>query len=113
MIVSSAIDPPSVVVIGASAGGVGALMTIIRALPADFPAPVVIVLHRTPTAESLLVEILARRSLLPVMDARAGEPLLPGVVYISRPDQHLSVTVPIGDIAATLARLVRQRRATI
>lgn len=91
MTVSSGIDLP-VVVIGASAGGVGALSTIVNALPADFPAPVVIVLHRTPTAESLLVEILARRSLLPVMDARAGEPLIPGVIYISRPDQHLSVT---------------------
>lgn len=92
MTVTSGIDPPSVVVIGASAGGVAALTTLVGALPADFPAPIVVVLHRTPTAESLLVEILARRSRLPVMDARSGERLMPGIIYISRPDQHLSVT---------------------
>lgn len=92
MPITPGIASPSVVVIGASAGGVTALTTLVGALPGDFPAPIVVVLHRTPTSESRIVEILGRRSFLPVMDARASEPLVAGVVYISRPDQHLTVT---------------------
>jgi two-component system chemotaxis response regulator CheB len=79
------------VVIGASAGGLEALTTLLSALPAGFPAAIVIVQHRTPDKPSLLEPILARRTRLTVTTAREKEVLAPGVVYVAAPDQHLTV----------------------
>lgn len=84
--------PPAVVVLMAtSAGGVRAVSTILHGLPKDFPAPIVIVLHRRPSHRSLLPTILGRQTTLPVVDAVAGETLEPGTVYIARADRHLTV----------------------
>ena len=64
-----------VVVIGASAGGVGALCSLIRTLPADFPAALFVALHLPPHSKSALPAILSRHGNLPavhpvVSDAR-------------------------------------------
>lgn len=83
---------PAVVVIVASAGGVTALMRLVSALPPDFPAAVVIVLHRPADYESHLISLLARRTVLPVEDALPGGAVEAGTVYVSRPDQHLLIT---------------------
>jgi two-component system chemotaxis response regulator CheB len=81
----------SVVVVGASAGGVEALQRFARALPADFGAPVLVVLHASPTGRSYLPEILTRAGSLPASHAVDGEPFLPGHIYIAPPDSHLVV----------------------
>jgi two-component system, chemotaxis family, CheB/CheR fusion protein len=52
----------SLVVIGASAGGIEALSTVLGALTVDFPAPIVIAQHLDPTRPSHLDAILARRT---------------------------------------------------
>jgi two-component system chemotaxis response regulator CheB len=82
-----------VIALAASAGGISALTQILGELHRDLPAAVVIVLHRSVAgSESLLAEILARASRLPVADAVEGAALRPGVVYIARPDLHLTVS---------------------
>jgi two-component system chemotaxis response regulator CheB len=55
-----------VVALAASAGGVEALSEILAALPADFPAAIVIVHHRTAQEPFQLPEILSRRTALRV-----------------------------------------------
>lgn len=80
-----------IVVVGASAGGVEALGALVRALPADFPAPVVIVLHIPGQHPSLLPRILARKAALPVLSAEEGERVQPGRVYVAPPDRHVLV----------------------
>src|SRR6266540_4574779 len=70
------------VVVGASAGGVEALSTLVSTLPADLAAPVVIAQHLDPTRTSHLGEILERRSTLPVRTVAGSERLMPGVVYV-------------------------------
>lgn len=79
------------IVLAASAGGIGALQTILSALPPWLPGAVVVVLHRPKSPESILARILARRSLLPVTTAKFGDAIRPGRVYIARPDLHLTV----------------------
>src|SRR3954453_20176075 len=81
----------TLVVIGASAGGVEALTRVIGELPADLPATVVVVLHVPPSGTSILADILDRHSPLAVMPAKNGSPLVPGRVYVAPPDNHVLV----------------------
>lgn len=80
-----------IIVIGASAGGVEALLTIARALPEDLPAAVFVVLHISPYARSVLPELLSRTGPLPAVHARNGETIQPGRIYVAPPDHHLLV----------------------
>lgn len=81
----------SLVVVAASAGGVEALKRLVRALPADLPATVLVALHLPAEARSYLPEILARVSRLPVAQADDDMALEPGLVLTARPDAHLVV----------------------
>ncbi|MGE0222390.1 MAG: chemotaxis protein CheB [Acetobacteraceae bacterium] len=76
-----------IIVMGASAGGLDPLRQILRALPADLPATVFIVLHMG--AKSHLAEILARDTALPVLRAESGLPIHSGHVYVAVPGCHL------------------------
>ncbi|HTK00461.1 MAG TPA: chemotaxis protein CheB [Bordetella sp.] len=79
------------VAVGASAGGVDAIGTLLEALPADFPAAIAIVLHVPPDRKSLLPELFAARCALPVREVEDKEFIVPGVVYIAAPDYHMLV----------------------
>ncbi|HZS91056.1 MAG TPA: chemotaxis protein CheB [Chloroflexota bacterium] len=79
------------VVIGASAGGVEALSTLVSTLPRDFSAPIVIAQHLDPQHPSYLGDILARRSTLPVRVVTDSAPLEPGVVYVVPANRHVEI----------------------
>jgi two-component system chemotaxis response regulator CheB len=81
------------VVIGASAGGVDALLALTRALPPGFPVPVLVVLHRPARSASgaSLAALLARTCALDVADAWDHQPLRAGQVVLAPPDYHLLV----------------------
>ena len=81
----------NLVVMGASAGGVEALTTLARGLPEDLDAAVCVVLHLPAAIESRLAEILSRAGPLPAIQARGGEQLLPGRIYVAPPGRHLTV----------------------
>lgn len=85
--------PPRIeaVVIGASAGGVAALLQLLPGLPAAYPLPIVVVLHLPAQHESRLAEVLQFRVALAVREARDKEPLAAGTVYIAPADHHLSI----------------------
>ncbi len=80
-----------VVALASSAGGLEALSQVLTALPADFPAALVVVQHLDPRHRSLMAEILSRRTALRVQQAQAGDSLTPGTVYIAPPNRHLLV----------------------
>jgi two-component system chemotaxis response regulator CheB len=80
-----------VVVVGASAGGVEALTRLVRDLPADLDAAVVVVLHIPTRSASVLASILGRASALPTRTAENGDLLERGVIYVAPPDRHVLV----------------------
>ena len=80
-----------IIAIAASAGGLKAISAILAALPADFPAAIVVVQHLSPHQPSQMAEILRRRIALPVTQAVEGETLCPSHVYLAPPDKHLLV----------------------
>ncbi len=82
------------VAIGASTGGPGAVVDILRELPADFPLPLLVVIHISRAFGAGFAEWLNGLSPFPVAFARDGEPLpRPGAsrVVLAPPDQHLVI----------------------
>lgn len=92
-----------VIVIGASAGGVDALAGIVAALPRDLDAAVLIVMH-IGQHYSALPALLSRQGRLQVRHPVHGQPLLPGMVLVAPPDQHLLVGREGGQLVAQLSR---------
>lgn len=80
-----------IVAMTASAHGLDALTRVLSPLPADFPAPIVVVQHLSPKFPSLFAQILNRYTLLAVKEAEEGCLLSPGQVLIAPPDYHLLV----------------------
>lgn len=84
--------PPAVVAVAASAGGVEALSGFVAALPAEFPATVLIVLHIPSAGPSVLPSILSRAGKLPARHPVDGEKLTGGTILVAPPDRHMTVT---------------------
>jgi two-component system, chemotaxis family, protein-glutamate methylesterase/glutaminase len=82
-------DHRSIVVIGASAGGVEALTKLVAGLPPDLDAAVFIALHLSPWSPSTLPSILNRSGVLPAAQAADAEPIRTGRIYVAPPDRHL------------------------
>lgn len=80
-----------IVVIGASAGGVEAVASIVEALPRDLAAAVFVVVHFPPHTTSVLPRILTRRGGMTAMHPEDGTPIELGCVYVAPPDHHLLV----------------------
>lgn len=78
--------------IGASLGGVEALSTLVRQLPPDLPATVLVVQHTARESRGLLGEILNRKGPLPAVTASNGIPLERGRIYVAPPNRHLLLT---------------------
>jgi two-component system chemotaxis response regulator CheB len=83
--------PPEAIVIGASAGALEALSTVLPALPAAYPLPVLVVIHVPADRNGLMVELLRTKCQVRVCEAEDKEPILPGTVYLAPPDYHLLV----------------------
>ena len=84
--------PHGVAAVAASAGGVGALSTFARSLPAAFPGVVLVVLHLPEAGPSVLPHIIARTSALRVAQATTCTRLEAGTMLVAPPGQHLRVT---------------------
>lgn len=79
------------VVIGASAGGIDALFTLLQDLASPMASAVIVVLHLPENHESRLVQVLGNRTLVPVQEAQPHAPVQPGAVYVAPPGYHLLV----------------------
>ncbi len=81
----------NVVALAASMGGLNAISTVLSALPADFPAAILVVQHLSANYPSQLPEILSPRTALRVKRAATRDVLRPGTVYVAVPAHHLLV----------------------
>ena len=81
------------VVVGSSAGGVGALSTLVSTLDKKFPAPLVLAQHLDPQRPSQLGSILERRSNLPVVlvGQESPTPLEAGKIYVVPSNKHVMI----------------------
>ena len=89
---TSAVQRPCLIAIGASAGGPATLNQLLRELPADLDAAVVLVQHLDDKFSAGMAEWLARESALPVRLVQAGEIPQAGVVLLAGRNEHLTVS---------------------
>lgn len=100
------------VVIGGSAGAVQALSQILPALPAAYPAPVLVVIHVPPNRDNALVPLYQNKCRITVKEAEDKEPAVPGVVYFAPADYHLLVEAD-GSLSLSSDELVNHSRPSI
>lgn len=101
-----------VVVIGGSAGGFEALSSLLTALPPDFPAPILVVLHLHPSDAGALAKHLNRLCKLEVVEPCDKEPIAPGRVYVAPANYHMLVEHS-GHIALSTEERVNWSRPSI
>lgn len=78
-----------IVLIGGSTGAIEALLTVIKQIPADFPAAIFVVVHTTSDGPGLLPRVLTRGGKLPAVHPTDGDHIYPGRIYVPPPDYHL------------------------
>src|SRR4051794_21021148 len=88
----AALAQRDIVVIGGSAGSIGALQRLVRGLPKDFAGAILAVVHLSPQSGGLLPDILSRAGALPAGHARQNETIRRGNIYIAPPDRHLLIS---------------------
>ena len=103
-------DRCELIAIGASAGGLPALLEIVKTIEVGGPA-ILIVQHLDPRHKSQIPQLLARRTKAPVKEAEDGEPITRGTIYVGPADEHLLVSE--GKIQLAHSRLIRFSRPSI
>jgi two-component system chemotaxis response regulator CheB len=103
---------PQLVAVGTSLGGLNALIELLRRLPSSLPVPIVVVQHRSATADSGLVRLLQDHTALAVEEAEDKQPMSSGTVYLAPPDYHLLIEEP-GLLALSTDAPVRSARPSI
>jgi len=83
--------PPRMLAIGSSTGGPQALFTLIQALGRSVDVPVVLTQHMPATFTPILAEHITRLGGMPCAEAKDGEPLLTGRIYLAPGDKHLII----------------------
>lgn len=101
-----------VIVIGTSAGGLSALSTLLEALPASYPFPILVVQHRGKEPRELLEQVLQEKCLLWIKQADEKEEILAPAVYIAPPDYHLLVELD-GSLSLSSEKHVNYSRPSI
>ncbi|MCL6702285.1 chemotaxis protein CheB [Pseudomonas sp. T1.Ur] len=79
------------IVVGASAGGVEALLKVFSRLRPGFSLPILVVLHLPDERHSQLAQVFRHRLAVPVEEARDKQDIVPGTLYVATPGYHLSI----------------------
>ncbi|MFL6534666.1 MAG: chemotaxis protein CheB [Pseudomonas sp.] len=79
------------IVVGASAGGVEALLKVFSRLRPGFSLPILVVLHLPDERHSQLAQVFGHRLAVPVEEARDKQDIVPGTLYVATPGYHLSI----------------------
>ncbi|MBX3746853.1 MAG: PAS domain-containing protein [Verrucomicrobiae bacterium] len=91
---SSLPSPPAphfIVGVGASAGGLEALGKLFVNMPADSDLSFVVVQHLSPDYKSFMVELLSKRTVIPVLRAEDGIEVKPNHIYLIPPKKNLKI----------------------
>ena len=100
------------IVIGASAGGMETIASILSQLPSNFPLPILIVQHLSPESGGYMAKYLHQKCKIIVKEADAKENIIAGRAYIAPPNYHLLVEKD-GTLSFTVENKVNYARPSI
>jgi two-component system chemotaxis response regulator CheB len=80
-----------VVAIGGSAGSLEVILNLIQRLPYVSTALLIVIIHRKSDNDSILEDLFAHKTLIPVKEVEDKDPIIPGTIYIAPPDYHLLI----------------------
>ncbi len=95
---------PRLLAVGSSTGGPQALFALVQGLGSGIRLPVVITQHMPPTFTKILAEHIGKLGIRPCTEARDGEVLEAGHIYLAPGDHHLLVTAAGQTLRAKLTR---------
>jgi two-component system chemotaxis response regulator CheB len=78
-----------IIAIGESAGGFRSLCELLAPLPENLNSAILVVQHLSPSHKSLMADLLLRKTAMAVREAKDGDAICNGTVYIAPPDWHL------------------------
>ena len=87
-------QPPKLIVVGvgASAGGLEALQSLLSNMPTDSGMALVVAQHLSPSYKSMMTELLEKESTISVVTAIDNAPIEPNKVYICPPNSNIEIT---------------------
>lgn len=88
---STRVEPSHFVAVGASAGGLEAIEAFFASMPRDTPFGFIIIQHLSPDYKSLMVEILSKKTSIPVQRAEDGMIVQPAHIYLIPPKKNLTI----------------------
>lgn len=94
--------PPRLLAIGSSTGGPQALFTLVQGLGRQIGVPVVLTQHMPATFTPILADHIGRLGGMPCAEAKDGEMLIAGRIYVAPGDRHLLVEGRAGSLRARL-----------
>jgi two-component system chemotaxis response regulator CheB len=100
-----------VIAIGASAGGIEALLQLAAALPASMPSAILVTVH-IGQRDSVLPVLLAKAGPLHAFHPANGTPIRAGVIHVAPPDHHL-LARPDGTVQLSHGPLVHRTRPAV
>jgi two-component system chemotaxis response regulator CheB len=95
---------PALLALGSSTGGPQALFTLVQGLGKDLPVPVVATQHMPASFTTILAQHIDKLGGMPCAEAKDGEPLKPGRIYLAPGDHHLLVAGNAGALRAQLSK---------
>jgi two-component system chemotaxis response regulator CheB len=94
---------PHLLALGSSTGGPQALFTLVQGLGREVKVPVVLTQHMPPAFTAMLAEHLSKLGAMPCAEARDGEPIEAGRLYVAPGDRHLLLEGATGRLRARLS----------
>jgi len=82
---------PDIIAIGSSTGGPQALFEVLGHIGADLKQPILITQHMPATFTALLAEHIEKSSKIPASEAKDGDTIVPGHIYVAPGDHHMTV----------------------
>ena len=85
------VNKGNLVVIGGSSGSLQVIIYILGRLPNDYPIPVLLIIHRAYSIDSMLLDLLVLKSNMKVCEVEEKEKIVPSWVYLAPADYHVLI----------------------
>ena len=85
------VNKGNLVVIGGSSGSLQVIIYVLGRLPNDYPIPVLLIIHRAYSIDSMLLDLLVLKSNMKVCEVEEKEKIVPSCVYLAPADYHVLI----------------------